>query len=181
VVNEIRAVFGLGPREKDRAASAAAASGPAGGQPDVSAAAAQEVNPYPEITPEEWESREPVRQLLENILTRQIQNLEAHRHELLRESMEGPSPYERAAEIAPNQANARVMQKMQDANFRQVTRIASLLMKMKRHERQMLASEYAAACKEPPESPEQEFSSNHVVDNSGTSMDQRPSPGVANR
>jgi len=56
-----------------------------------------------------------------------------------------------------------------------------LLMKMKRHERQMLASEYAAACKEPPESPEQEFSSNHVVDNSGTSMDQRPSPGVANR
>jgi hypothetical protein len=34
---------------------------------------------YPRITAQEWEAREPVRQLLENILTRQVELFGAQR------------------------------------------------------------------------------------------------------
>jgi hypothetical protein len=38
------------------------------------------------------------------------------------------------------------MRRMQDSNFRQVVRLTSLLMRMKRHERQMEAFESTAVC-----------------------------------
>ena len=92
---------------------------------------------YPRITPAEWEARERPRQLLENILTRQVETCEAQRKALLKESLKGPSPYERAAEIAPTHPNARLMRRMQDSNFREVRRLTNLLLKLKRYERKM--------------------------------------------
>ena len=96
---------------------------------------------YPSITAAEWEVRERPRQLLENILTRQVEICEAQRKALLKESLEGPSPYERAAEIAPTHPNARLMRRMQDSNFREVRRVTNLLLKIKRYERKMEALE----------------------------------------
>jgi hypothetical protein len=87
-----------------------------------------------------------VRRLLEHILSRQVEICEAERKATLRESLMGPSPYERAAEIAPTQRNAALMRRMQDSSFRQVVRLTSLLMRMKRQERQMEGLENPAAC-----------------------------------
>ena len=87
---------------------------------------------YPDITAAEWESREPVRNLLEHILTRQVEICEARRNATLRESLAGPTPFERAAEIAPAHPNTRLMQRMEDSNFRQVARVSNLLLKIKR-------------------------------------------------
>ena len=70
---------------------------------------------------------------------------EAQRKALLKESVKGPSPYERAAEIAPTHPNARLMRRMQDSNFREVRRLTNLLLKIKRYERQMEALEKTAA------------------------------------
>jgi hypothetical protein len=92
---------------------------------------------YPNITAAEWEARERPRQLLENILTRQVDACEAQRKALLRESVKGPSPYERAAEIAPIHPNARVMRRMQETNLREVRRLTNLLLRLKRFEHQM--------------------------------------------
>ena len=78
----------------------------------------------------EWEARERPRQLLENILTRQVETCEAQRKAILKESLKGPSPYERAAEIAPTHPNARLMRRMQDSNFREVRRVTNLLLKL---------------------------------------------------
>jgi hypothetical protein len=96
---------------------------------------------YPNITAAEWEARERPRQLLENILTRQVDSCEAQRKALLRESVKGPSPYERAAEIAPTHPNARVMRRMQETNLREVRRLTNLLLRIKRFEHQMGAFE----------------------------------------
>ncbi len=86
------------------------------------------------FTPEEWAARERARQLLENILTRQVEICAAQRKMILRESLAGPSPYERAAEIALAHPNAALMQRMEESSFRQIWRITSLLLKMKRQE-----------------------------------------------
>jgi hypothetical protein len=92
---------------------------------------------YPKITPAEWEARERPRQLLENILKRQVEACEEQRKAILKESVKGPSPYERAAEIAPTHPNARLMRRMQDSNFREIRRVTNLLLKLKRHQRKM--------------------------------------------
>jgi len=49
----------------------------------------------------------------------------------LKESLAGPSPYERAAEIALAHPNAALMQRMEESSFRQIWRIATLLLKIK--------------------------------------------------
>src|SRR5208282_396726 len=72
---------------------------------------------YPNITVAEWEARERPRQLLENLLHRQVEACEAQRRVMRKESIAGPSPYERAAEIAPTHPNAQVMRRMQDSNL----------------------------------------------------------------
>jgi hypothetical protein len=92
---------------------------------------------YPSITAAEWEARQAPRQLLEHILKRQVEICEEQHKALLKESLKGPSPYERATEIAPTHPNARVMRRMQDSNFREARRIINLLLKLKRHERKM--------------------------------------------
>jgi hypothetical protein len=97
---------------------------------------AEQVNPYPHITEKQWEAREGARQLLENILSHQVETFDAQHHDLLRQSLAGPSPQERAAEIVPTHPHAALMQRMEDSNFRQAARMASLFIRMKRWERQ---------------------------------------------
>jgi hypothetical protein len=96
----------------------------------------EEEGPDSDIFSEEWEAREPVRRLLEHILSRQVQLCEAQRRATLRESLLGPSPYERAAEIAPAHTNALLMRRMQDSSFREVWRVTNLLLKVKRQARE---------------------------------------------
>ena len=115
---------------------AGAGSRPQGSQQDASATEAEEEGPTSGISSAEWEAREPVRQLLEHILSRQVEICEAQRKATLRESLTGPSPYERAAEIAPTHRNASLMRRMQDSNFRQVWRVTNLLLKIKRQARE---------------------------------------------
>jgi hypothetical protein len=96
---------------------------------------------YADITPAEWEARERPRQLLENILTRQVETCEAQRKAARQESRLGPSPYERAAEIAPTHPSARLMRGMQESHFREVRRVTNLLLRIKLYERKMEALE----------------------------------------
>jgi len=115
-----------------------------GGQPGESpqeavAAEAEEQGAPSCFTPAEWEARERARHLLENILRRQVEICEEQRKAILKESVKGPSPYERAAEIAPTHPNARLMRRMQDSNFREIRRVTNLLLKLKRHQRKMEA------------------------------------------
>jgi hypothetical protein len=156
VVVKIREIFGVRTSGPEPEAEVA----PASSQPQESqqggrtadlqnrsallATEAEEEGPPSDSTSAEWEAREPVRQLLEHILSRQVDICEAQRNSTLKESLMGPSPYERAAEIAPTHRNATLMQRMEDSNFRQVARATSLLMRMKRHERQMEAFQEAA-------------------------------------
>jgi hypothetical protein len=72
---------------------------------------------------------------LENILTHQADLCEATRQACLREAVSGPSPFERAAEIAPTPAEALAMRRMQDANLREVRRLTNLLLKLGRQRR----------------------------------------------
>jgi hypothetical protein len=99
-------------------------------------------------------ARERARQLLENILRREVEICEAKRKALREESRKGPSPYERAAEIAPTHSNARVMRRMQDSNLREVRWLTNLLLRIKRYERQMEALENTASCHYVPETKE---------------------------
>ena len=70
----------------------------------------EEPGPPSCFTRAEWEAREPARQLLENILTRQVEICAAQRKALMKESIAGPSPYERAAEIALAHPDTALMQ-----------------------------------------------------------------------
>jgi hypothetical protein len=91
---------------------------------------------YPRITAAEWEARERPRHLLENILNRQVEICEAQRMAILKESLAGPSPYERAAEIALAHPNVALMQRMEESSFRQIWRITNLLLKIERQARE---------------------------------------------
>ena len=92
---------------------------------------------YPNVTEEQWEAREPVRQLLENLLSRQVRIFDAQHHDLMRQCLAGPSPCERAAEIVPTNPNTDFMQRMENSNFRQVARMTSLLIRLRRQEFQI--------------------------------------------
>jgi hypothetical protein len=107
------------------------------GQVPVGATQDEQQKRYPSITAAEWEARERPRQLLENILTRHMEICEEQRKAILKDSLKGPSPYERAAEIAPTHPNARLMRRMQDSCFREARRVTNLLLKLKRHELRM--------------------------------------------
>jgi hypothetical protein len=123
-----------------------------GGAPEASEAPAvkpapkppetKKANPHPNISEEEWEARERPRQLLENLLTRQMDACAAQRKAILKETVKGPSPYERAAEIAPTHPSARLIRNMQDANLAEIRRLTTLLLKIKRYE-----SKHGAAAK----------------------------------
>jgi len=141
IVAQVKVIFGIGMGEYALRTNIA----PNGGQPEESpqeavAAEAQEQGPPSCFTPAEWEARERARHLLENILRRQVEICEEQRKAILKESVKGPSPYERAAEIAPTHPNARLMRRMQDSNFREIRRVTNLLLKLKRHQAKMEAS-----------------------------------------
>jgi len=103
-------------------------------QQDAGAAEAEEDAPD-DMSPEE-EAHERARQLLENILKRQVELCEAQRQAILKDSLTGPSPYERAAEIALAHPDTALMQRMEESSFRQIWRIATLLLKIKRQARE---------------------------------------------
>ena len=135
VMNKIRGIFGLNPlteedeEEREEENEEGNSGAPVPAPPAV-------VDPqYPSITQEEWEARERPRHLLENLLRRQVEVCEDQRKATLQESLKGPSPYERAAEIVPTQSNAMLMRRMQDSYFREVRRVTNLLLKIKRHDR----------------------------------------------
>jgi hypothetical protein len=140
VVAQIKEIFGIHGREyKIGANGQPIYTQPEDSPPEASAAGGEQNAPPSRFTPEEWEAREQARQLLENILTRLMENCAAQRKTILKESVNGPSPYERAAEIAPNHPNALLMRRMQDSHFREVRRVTNLLLKLKRHQRKMEA------------------------------------------
>lgn len=153
VLMRIKEIFGLArpSAPEPYAASGSsqeAESGPGPGEtgaeatPDVEPAAPPaKPDPFPHITPAQWEAREPVRQLLENILTHQAELCETMRQAVLKDAVAGPSPYELAAEITPSHTDALLMRRMQDANLREVRRLTNLLLKMKRQERKLEVSE----------------------------------------
>ncbi len=136
IVRQVKEVFSTGIGEHSIEGNQAAACGEAEeGPPAPGAPPAEEEAPPSTFTPAEWAAREEARQLLENILTRQVRIFAAQRQDLLRESLAGPSPYERAAEIALAHPNVALMQRMEESSFRQIWRITSLLLKIKREAR----------------------------------------------
>ncbi len=143
MVAEARAIFGLSTDDKyfenklkeSRLAAPAGAALPAG--QEGGAAEAEEDEPK-SISAEE-QARELARQLLENILTRLVEICEAQRKAIRKELRNGPSPYERAAEIAPVHPDVVAMRKMEEHSLRQIERIQNLLMKRERQDRQLEA------------------------------------------
>ena len=81
-------------------------------------------------------ARERPRQLLKNILTRQVELCETQRKAILKDSLAGPSTYERAAEVGLAHPNVALMQRMEESSFRQIWRITNLLLKLKRQARE---------------------------------------------
>jgi hypothetical protein len=64
-----------------------------------------------------------------------VELCEAQRNAILKESLSGPSPYERAAEVALAHPETALMQRMEESSFRQIWRITNLLVKMKHEAR----------------------------------------------
>jgi len=132
----------------------------------------------PQLSPEEWAKREPVRQLLENILARQAELCEAQRTALLRECLAGPSSFERAAEIAPTHPNAILMQRMQDSSFREVWRLSNLLLKLKRQGPGRESGEGRPDSGNGPDNPAPPFSSHFEPGEGPASADLRVSATI---
>ncbi len=146
VLSKIRAIFGLHTTEEEMQrrfpdpVAHARANRPPG---DAALPAGQDAGSTPageeepeSLSPEE-EARERARQLLGNILLGQAEICEAQCKAIREELRKGPSPYERAAEIAPTHPNMRAMRGMQDSNFREARRITNLLLKLKRPPREI--------------------------------------------
>lgn len=134
VLRRVKEIFGLVRDEPDpeansappETATAAETAPPDEGQEDRYACAR-----YPNITHEQWEARQPVRQLLINMLVREAELFEARQNSLLKELVKGPTPFERAAEITPTSPHATLMQRLEDSNLRQASRLLELLGKMR--------------------------------------------------
>ncbi len=94
---------------------------------------------FPQVTADEWKARESLRQLLENLLKRKQQACEAERSAFLQESLAGPTPYERAAEITPTERGPVLSaHRLEEFGFRQIWRITNLLTKLKDQDRKGL-------------------------------------------
>ena len=133
VVAQVKSIFGIG-MSNDREPEGGGASGSGGEQ--TGAAEAEAKAPPSRFSPAEAQARERARQLLQNILTRQVELCEAQRQAILKDSLAGPSPYERAAEVALAHPETALMQRMEESSFRQIWRITTLLVKMKHQARQ---------------------------------------------
>src|SRR5271157_4480680 len=102
MVAQAKEIFGIGISHVDPPPPNVAPDSSQGEEDHQDPDVAEEKNDqrYPSITAAEWEARERPRHLLENILRRQVEICEEQRQAVLKESVKGPSPYERAAEIA---------------------------------------------------------------------------------
>jgi hypothetical protein len=151
MANSMRSIFGLGPIEEP-----VGMLGPDGNQMVIYPEGYKETagvadseegedpekdDRYPKITAEDWRARERARRLLKNILSRQAEACETQRQALLKETVAGPSAWERAAEITPDGSDALVVRRLQDANFREVRRVTNLLLKIKSEKRKKEALE----------------------------------------
>lgn len=151
VLQRIKEIFGLANDPEPRVAAPTPAGEAAiAGQPDSSPADAPAVlaeedtapaevpHPpkarYPGIADWLWEAREPMRQLLENLLRREADIFQARIDALVKEIIAGPSLYERAAEITPTPDHSTLMQRMEDSNARHALRLVELLERIKRLE-----------------------------------------------
>ena len=85
-----------------------------------------------------------MRQLLENILSRQVETFDAQHRDLMRQLVSGPSPHERAAEIVPNYPGAETIERMQHASQRRLMRLSGVLIRLRRQEMQMAKIKAAA-------------------------------------
>ena len=88
---------------------------------------------YPAFTPAEWDARQPVRQLLHNLLRRQARECESERRELLKESVKGPSALERAAQVAQAAPDSLGVRKRDEFEFHQLATLVNILVKVDRH------------------------------------------------
>jgi hypothetical protein len=96
------------------------------------AAASQAPKPTPEESCEDHgDGLQDTRQLLQNLLLRQAQLLEEQRAACLHELLDGPSPFERAAEFASAYSEMKLLHRFEDSSFRQVWRITDLFIKLK--------------------------------------------------
>ena len=153
VVAQVKEIFGIGTRPPyaPQVNLAPDSPPPQESQQDAGATEEEEDEEHPNISAAEWQARERPRHLLENILRRQVEVCEAQRKAVLRETLRGPSPYERAADIAPTHPNARIMRRMQDSNLREVRRLTNLLLRIKRYQRQTKGLEETASFHDVPE------------------------------
>jgi hypothetical protein len=95
-------------------------------------AASEAPNPTPEEDGEDQDDGcQGLRQSLQNILLREADLLEEQRTACLQEILNGPSPFERAAELASAYGQMKLLQRVEDSNFRQVWRITDLFLKLK--------------------------------------------------
>jgi len=116
------------PQEDEPAAAAPSSAPPQESQPVVaSSKPAREEDRYREVTEATWEKRQPVRRLLKSMLDRFVQACEADRDAVLKEYLQGPTPYDRAAEVALVEPNQVLMHRIENADLRQVSTIVSLL------------------------------------------------------
>ena len=134
VVAQVKEIFGVGMASEPRPSPSgtAGAAGPDDETPPEQRKRLTNPERYPYILPEEWEARERPRQLLENLLKRLAAQCRAQRKGLIKESVNGPSLCERAAEVAPTHPEALLMRRILDANFREVRRVTRLLLEIQR-------------------------------------------------
>jgi hypothetical protein len=166
VVRQVKEIFGIGlseappPRTAPGVAARTEGDGPPRGlgegslMPNSGMEESASSNPeaeepeegYADVTEEQWAAREPVRQLLENLLSRQIEIFDAKHREMLRQVVSGPSPQERAAEVAPTDPNELLLRRLEDSSFRKISRMTGLLIRLKRFERQGRDRDYPEVC-----------------------------------
>ena len=139
VVEDVKMIFGIGqtpylPSHVSAPGCSLAAPSPAEAEPPAEMEDEQDSegdDRYPGITEEDWKARERARKLLRNLLSRQAEECEEQRRVLLRETLNGPSAFDLAAETAPSHAEAWMARRTQDANMREVRRLTTLLLKIK--------------------------------------------------
>ena len=113
-------------------AGAGAAGPPSPADQPPLPAASEAPNPIPQENGEDQnDGRQGLRESLQNILLREADLLEEQRTACLQEILNGPSPFERAAEFAAAYSQMKLLQRVEDSNFRQVWRITDLFIKLK--------------------------------------------------
>ena len=142
VMTRVRSIFGLPPiseaeiranrLKEESAAGGALASGGAEESQQAAGAAAEGGDEAPAAAPPaEDPERAKVRQFLAFFLERLAVAYQDRCHGCMVEAVDGPSAYDRAAELAPTSPQTGILLRIEEASFRQVWRLTNLLVKMK--------------------------------------------------